>query len=96
VLPFRGDEPFGLVSVEAMACGTPVVGLANGALPEIVRPGVNGYLATDEADLARLTMEAAKLDRAAVRAAAVERFDVSAVARAYARLYARVADAPAG
>ena len=95
VLPFRGDEPFGLVMVESMACGTPVVALANGAVPEVVDEGVTGYMTADEAELPSLVARAVRLDRAAVRARAAERFGLDAVARRYRSLYERVA-APAG
>lgn len=93
LLPFRGAEPFGLVVVEAMACGTPVVSLANGALPEIVEVGSTGYLAKDETDLAPLVPAAMKLDRAAIRRSAEARFDVSSVAPRYLELYAELAGA---
>jgi glycosyltransferase involved in cell wall biosynthesis len=49
LMPSRWDEPFGLVAAEAMACGTPVAGLRSGALPEVIGPGVGGYVADDEA-----------------------------------------------
>jgi glycosyltransferase involved in cell wall biosynthesis len=48
VNPIRWPEPFGLVMIEALACGTPVIATPNGAAPEIVTPGVNGYLATPD------------------------------------------------
>jgi glycosyltransferase involved in cell wall biosynthesis len=87
VLPFRGAEAFGLVTVEAMACGTPVVALANGALPEIVEPGVTGYLGNDETSLAGLVKLAQSLNRATVRQRVATRFDLPAVARKYRDLY---------
>jgi glycosyltransferase involved in cell wall biosynthesis len=91
LLPFRGEEPFGLVAVEAMACGTPVVSFANGALPEIVEPGVTGYLAREEAELAPLVEQAAALDRAAVRARGAARFDIASAAGKYHALYREMA-----
>ncbi len=90
VLPFRGAESFGLVTVEAMACGTPVVTLANGALPEIVEPGVTGYLTNDETALAGLVQQARHLERATVRHRVAARFDLPAVARQYCDLYAEI------
>lgn len=93
LLPFRGEEGFGLVSVEAMACGTPVVALPNGALPEIVESGITGALADDETDLAFRVIEAVGLNRAAIRRRAQERFDITAVAARYLRLYEEMKEA---
>jgi glycosyltransferase involved in cell wall biosynthesis len=87
VLPFRQAEPFGLVSIEAMVCGTPVVALSKGALPEIIEPGVTGYLAPDELSLEALTLQAISLDRAAVRDRAVSRFGIDRTTDRYIALY---------
>jgi glycosyltransferase involved in cell wall biosynthesis len=87
ILPFGGAEPFGMVAIEAMACGTPVVALGNGALPEIVEPGVTGYLARSESELDGLIPRALLLNRAAIRARAKQRFDIAAVATRYIELY---------
>jgi glycosyltransferase involved in cell wall biosynthesis len=90
ILPFRREEPFGLVAIEAMACGAPVVSLARGALPEIIEPGFNGYLAHEEDELAGLVKRAMKLDRATIRSRTTERFDISVVAQQYYRLYKKI------
>ena len=90
LLPFRGAEGFGLVSIEAMACGTPVVALANGALPEVIEPGVTGYLTPDEEALTTLVLPALKLDRAKVRQRVAARFDLSIVAGHYHKLYKKI------
>jgi glycosyltransferase involved in cell wall biosynthesis len=95
LLPFRGAEGFGMVSIEAMACGTPVVALANGALPEVVEPGVTGYLTRTETELPALVQQAAKLDRAAVRARMAARFDMRIVAQKYRQLYDTICAASA-
>jgi glycosyltransferase involved in cell wall biosynthesis len=87
VLPFRGAEAFGLVTVEALACGTPAVALANGALPEIIEPGVTGYLTTDERALPGLVTQAVKLNRAVIRQRVAARFDLAAVAQQYRQVY---------
>jgi glycosyltransferase involved in cell wall biosynthesis len=81
------------VAIEAMACGTPVVSLARGALPEIVEPGVTGYLAGSEQELPDRVSAAIGLDREAVRSRAVDRFDISDVARRYLQLYEEMLDA---
>ncbi len=87
LVPSRCEEGFGMVCVEAMACGTPVVALANGALPEIVDPGVTGYVAPDEERLPDLVERALLLDRRAVRERARLRFDVARIAAQYHALY---------
>jgi glycosyltransferase involved in cell wall biosynthesis len=90
VVPSRWDEPFGLVAIESMACGTPVVALAHGGLPEVIDPGVTGYLASDEGELAALVTRALGLDRAGVRDRAAARFDIPRIARQYLRLYEEI------
>jgi len=91
LLPFRGAEGFGLVSIEAMACGTPVVALANGALPEVVEAGVTGYLTAREEELAALVLPATKLERMLIRQRVSARFDLSVVAGNYLKLYEQIA-----
>jgi glycosyltransferase involved in cell wall biosynthesis len=86
LMPSRWDEPFGMVAVEAMACGTPVVVSGQGALPELVDPGVSGFVATDNEMTAKV-VHALKLDRAEVRRAAAAQFDISVVAQKYSELY---------
>jgi glycosyltransferase involved in cell wall biosynthesis len=94
VLPFRGEEAFGLVMVEAMACGTPVVSLTNGAVSEVVDSGVTGYLATDERNLADAVRRAMVLDRHKIRDVATARFHIPMVAEKYCRLYDRIIAEP--
>jgi glycosyltransferase involved in cell wall biosynthesis len=89
--PLRYPEPFGLVMVEAMACGTPVLGVGIGAVPEIVEPGLTGYLADEWEDLAALVPQARALDRRRIRDRAVERFDVQTMVDAHEALYRRLA-----
>jgi glycosyltransferase involved in cell wall biosynthesis len=91
LMPSRWEEPFGLVAIEAMACGTPVVALARGALPELVEPGLTGYLSSNEETLADYVARAAQLDRAAIRVRAAAQFDMSVVAELYSQLYTQVA-----
>jgi glycosyltransferase involved in cell wall biosynthesis len=89
--PLLYPEPFGLVPVEAMACGTPVLAVGIGAVPELVEPGVTGYLADSWEGLAALLPRALELDRRAIRARARERFDYTRMVDAHERLYARLA-----
>jgi len=88
-------EPFGLVLVEAMACGTPVVATALGAVPEIVCEGVSGLTAPSWEGLAELVAPAAQLDRRAVRRWAQEHFDFRRMVDGYEALYHRIVDSRA-
>ena len=68
LMPIRWAEPFGLVMVEAMACGTPVLAFSEGAACEIVQHGVNGFLVEDERAMARAVERVDELDPAVSRA----------------------------
>jgi glycosyltransferase involved in cell wall biosynthesis len=89
--PLNWPETFGLVLVEAMACGTPVLARSCGAVPEIVDNGVTGFHAESLEELVALAPRALKLDRARVRERARERFDKSRMADEYEALYRRLA-----
>ena len=88
--PVQWEEAFGLVMIEAMACGTPVIALARGAVPEIVTPGENGAYAGDAGELPALVDRVAALDRARVRASVQQRFSHHRMVSAYVDLYRRV------
>jgi glycosyltransferase involved in cell wall biosynthesis len=88
--PVREPEPFGLVMIEAMMCGTPVAAMRLGAVPEVVDDGVTGFTAEDTAGFAEAAVRAMSLDRRAVRDRAVARFSAARMAREYAAVYARV------
>ncbi|HEX8939020.1 MAG TPA: glycosyltransferase family 4 protein [Candidatus Limnocylindrales bacterium] len=90
LMPVRWPEPFGLVAVESLACGTPVLAHALGALPEIVRHGRDGFLGRDPAELAGFVDAVAGLDRAAVRAGALDRFGRDRMAVRYEAVYRRL------
>jgi glycosyltransferase involved in cell wall biosynthesis len=85
--PIAFEEPFGLSVVESMICGTPVVAYPRGSMPEIVEPGVTGLLADGVAEAAAAVPRAARLDRAACRAAALERFGARRMIDSYLRVY---------
>src|SRR5581483_3558282 len=85
--PVSFEEPFGLSVVEALACGTPVVGYPKGALPEIIRPGVTGFLADGPDEAAAALGKIDQLDRAACRADAGARFSARRMASDYLALY---------
>lgn len=89
--PVRWREPFGMVMIEALACGTPVVATPCGAAPEIVEDGVTGFLRTGDRDLAGALMAAPGLDRDACRKAAKERFSAARMVEDHLRLFTRIA-----
>lgn len=96
--PISWNEPFGLVLIEAMLSGCPVVAFPHGSVPELVEPGVTGFIVEGPAALAALIRPGGPLDRfdrARCRARAVERFGRDRMVRAYERLYAGLT-APAG
>ena len=90
LMPIRWAEPFGMVMIEAMSCGTPVVAFAEGAAPEIVRDGITGYLVADETEMATAILSLDRIDAAACRNEVLNRFDVPQIAAAYESAYAAV------
>jgi glycosyltransferase involved in cell wall biosynthesis len=90
VYPVQQGEPFGLVLVEAMACGTPVAALDRGAVPEIVLDGVSGYTFRTVDELVEGLPKVYALDRERVRGYAVDHFDVRQMVSGYERLYRRL------
>jgi glycosyltransferase involved in cell wall biosynthesis len=87
LFPACWQEPFGLVMVEALACGTPVVALRAGAVPEILVNRTTGIIKDDPSELAEAIAAAADLDPAACRADARRRFSAERMVEAYERLY---------
>lgn len=86
VFPIDWPEPFGMVMIEAMASGTPVLARPFGAVPEIVDDGVTGFVRLHEDELAACAVQLARIDRRACRARVRERFSLTAMADAYERL----------
>src|SRR4029077_9419424 len=82
-------EPFGLVAIESMATGTPVLAMRVGALPEIVRDGIDGFLGDDLEALAYFIDDVAGLDRSTIRASVLDRFSADRMVDRYEALYAR-------
>jgi glycosyltransferase involved in cell wall biosynthesis len=93
LFPIGWPEPFGLVMIEAMACGTPVVAFDCGSVREVVEPGLTGFIVESEEEAMSAVEQAVRLDRAAVRRRFEERFSAPAMARRYLELYARLAAA---
>jgi glycosyltransferase involved in cell wall biosynthesis len=91
LMPIRWEEPFGMVMIEALACGTPVIAFDEGAAPEVVVEGVTGFVVGDEAEMAAAVHRLPALSPRECRAWVVEHCDAAVVAAAYAEVYASVA-----
>ena len=90
LFPIEWEEPFGMVLVEALACGTPVVALDRGAVREVVDHGVTGLVASAPEDLPALLRRVGELDPHACREQAQSRFDQARLAADYEQVYRRV------
>jgi glycosyltransferase involved in cell wall biosynthesis len=90
VNPIAWPEPFGLVMIESLATGTPVLAFPNGAAPEIVEDGVTGFLCADEDEMVAALGKIDDISRAACRAAAERKFSLERMARDHLELYERV------
>jgi len=86
LFPIQWNEPFGLVMVEAMACGTPVLAMPGGSVPEIVSPGVSGYICRSVVEMAKRARNL-DLNPVEVRKYVEENFSTSRMAKAYERVY---------
>jgi glycosyltransferase involved in cell wall biosynthesis len=87
LFPIDWPEPFGLVLIEAMACGTPVVAYRHGSVPELVQDGVNGFVVDDLPGAVQAVERVIELDRSAVRARWEARFTARRMACEYVELY---------
>ena len=90
LLPIDWPEPFGLVMIEAMACGTPVIAFDRGSVPEIIEHGVTGFIVRDELQAVAAVPHLASLSRAAIREQFVQRFTARRMAEDYLTLYRRL------
>jgi glycosyltransferase involved in cell wall biosynthesis len=85
--PIRWPEPFGLVMIEALAVGTPVIAFQEGAVPEIVDDGVTGFVVSDERQMTVALKNVDAIRRSACREAAASRFSTHRMVADYRRLY---------
>ena len=90
LFPIDWPEPFGLVMIEAMACGTPVIAFRDGSVPEVVEHGVSGFIVDSEEEAVEAVKRVRDLDRRKVRAAFERRFTASRMASDYVELYRRL------
>jgi glycosyltransferase involved in cell wall biosynthesis len=86
LFPIQWNEPFGLVMVEAMACGTPVLAMPGGSVPEVVREGVSGHVCRSVVQMAKRAQDL-KFDPAAVRQYVADNFSIERMAKDYVRVY---------
>ena len=84
------DEPFGLSVIEAMACGTPVIAINRGSMPELIDDGVTGFLVNSVEEAIDAVGRLDTIDRAACRAAVAARFTIERMADRYIDLYRRI------
>ncbi len=90
VCPYDWPEPFGLVLIEALACGTPVLAYRRGSIPEIIDDGVTGLISENLAEMAESVGKIIGIDRRRCRSAFDERFTADRMARDYVALYERM------
>jgi glycosyltransferase involved in cell wall biosynthesis len=91
LFPIAWREPFGLVMIEAMACGTPVIAFENGSVPEVLEHGVTGFIVRSEREAIEAVGRIGALDRGRIRAEFDRRFTAHHMAQNYLKLYARLA-----
>jgi glycosyltransferase involved in cell wall biosynthesis len=91
LFPIAWREPFGLVMIEAMACGTPVIAFENGSVPEVLEDAITGFIVHNEDQAVEAVRRIHMLDRALVRGEFERRFTARRMAQNYLNLYARLA-----
>ena len=89
LFPIEWDEPFGMVMIEAMACGTPVIAFNRGAVPEVVQNNVTGFVVDDEAEMISKVAELKAIDRKTCRQTAEQKFNLNKIAKQYLSLFNR-------
>jgi glycosyltransferase involved in cell wall biosynthesis len=87
IVPIEWEEPFGIVFAEALACGTPVISCPRGALPEIVRPGIDGYLVNNIEQTCTAIQNLPQINRRNCRQRAEDCFSASVIVDKYEQLY---------
>ncbi len=91
LFPIQWEEPFGLVMVEALACGTPVVAFRRGSVPEIIQNGVNGFVINTVEEMVEAVKNVDTLSPRVCRASAEDRFDVGRMVDEYERFFLAIA-----
>jgi glycosyltransferase involved in cell wall biosynthesis len=94
LFPIDWPEPFGLVMIESMACGTPVIAYERGSVPEVMQDGVSGFIVNSEDEAIAALARLGEIDRAGVRAYFERRFTARRMAQDYVDVYETLAAAP--
>jgi glycosyltransferase involved in cell wall biosynthesis len=87
LMPIEWNEPFGIVMIEAMACGTPVIAFPYGSVPEVVDEGITGFVVKDKQEMINAVLRIHEIDRSLCRKSAEKQFDVSVIAKQYLSLF---------
>ncbi len=90
LLPVHWEEPFGIVMIEAMSCGAPVIAYRRGAVPEVVEDGKTGFVVEDEQAMVAAVANIDQIDRAACRAVVEKRFTIAKMVEGYERVYKQI------
>jgi len=90
LFPIRWEEPFGLVMIEAMACGTPVIAFNKGSAPEIVKHEKTGFIVENEREMIKAIKKIDKIDRADCRKYVEENFTIDKMVEGYERIYEEI------
>jgi glycosyltransferase involved in cell wall biosynthesis len=87
LFPIEWNEPFGMVMIEAMACGTPVIGFRKGSVPEVITDGVTGFFTNDMEKMISAVSLIHSIDRKECRLISQSRFDITIIAKRYLQLF---------
>jgi len=88
--PHRWEEPFGLIFIEAMACGTPVIAFERGSAPEIIRDGKTGFLVKDLNEMLKKIKEIEKIERRECRKWVEENFTIEKMVENYEKVFLKI------
>jgi glycosyltransferase involved in cell wall biosynthesis len=87
LFPIEWNEPFGMVMIEAMACGTPVIAFNKGSVPEVVENGITGFIVLDDIEMINKLSGLKSIDRGICRETAEEKFNLNKIAKQYLSLF---------